>query len=615
MRRALALAALTTALVAGLAAGCGGAGGAPPPVRLLDPAVAVEAAGPIPSYEPPAGVGTAIGATPAPGALQRVAMVGARGWDSREALVGGEGTRYRVRVRLPSRPALRLGLGYVPPPEGEGGGEVRHRVSVRPAGGSTGAGEVVLDEAVPVAARAGWRDREVDLGRWAGEEVVLELETAATEGRLAAWSAPEVVGLDGRPEGWDLLLISLDTLRADHLGCYGYGRPTSPELDALAAGGVRFATAVAQAPWTRPSHRSLLTGVYPASHGGLRPPLLAEVLWRAGYRTTAITGGGQIDPRFGFDRGFESYRIDEWVDAPERVVHALEDHHGRKQFLFLHTYRIHDPYSETRFVEGRARGRIGESFGEKDWVALGKDLTPIEQEYVEGLYDGGIAETDRALGAIFRSMAERGLLDRTVVVVTSDHGEQFWEHGSWRHGQNLYDHQLLVPLILHLPPRLARTLDARGRVVDDQVELVDLYPTLLELLEVPLEHPVQGRSLVPLLEGGELPPRDAFAENTNIRSFERKAFRTPRFKFVKSIPRQAARARGVEEPSYELFDLRRDPREQRDVSARHPELVELLEQRLQTLSAGLAGLDEEVPEGLPEDLRKRLEALGYLGGD
>jgi arylsulfatase A-like enzyme len=580
----------------------------------------VEVTGPVPSAADANRRWTAVGDLSIPGALRRVAMVGERGWDSRSALVGGAGTRYRFRLELPDQPALRVGLGYEPPAEGEAAGAVRHRVAVRPVageGGAEGAEEVVLDETVPGGTGSGWRDRQVSLERWAGEEVVLELATEVEPGspRVAAWSAPEVVDLGGQEEGWDVLLISLDTLRADHLGCYGYHRPTSPNLDALAARGVRFATAVAQAPWTRPSHWSFLTGLYPASNGGLESPLLAEALWRAGYRTTAITGGGQINPEFGFDRGFEAYRIDDWVSAPERVVRALEEHPGRKQLLFLHTYRIHDPYDDTRFAQELPAGRIGDRFGEAEWRALDHDLTDEEKVRVEALYDGGIADTDRALGELFDGLERSGLLRRTIVAVTSDHGEQLWDHGSWRHGQNLFDHQLLVPLIVHLPPELARGLEAEGRVIEGQVQLVDLYPTLLELLGVPLEHRVQGRSLVPLLAGEALPPRDAFAENTNIKSYERKAFRSPRFKFVKSIPRSALRKRGVTEPSYQLFDLRRDPEEYHDVSARHPELVQLLEERLAALGAGLSGLQEEVPEDLTPELRKQLEALGYLGGD
>jgi arylsulfatase A-like enzyme len=199
------------------------------------------------------------------------------------------------------------------------------------------------------------------------------------------------------------------------------------------------------------------------------------------------------------------------------------------------------------------------------------------------------------------------------VVVTSDHGEQLWEHGSWRHGQNLYDEQILVPLLLRLPPALARELGVEpGTVVERQVELVDLYPTLLDLLGVAREHPVQGRSLLPLLTGGEWTPRDAFAEHTNIKTWERKAFRSDRFKFVKSIPRPTRRARGAT-PYFELYDLRRDPEERTDLSERHAEVVERLDERLRALGASLQGLEDELPEDLDPELRKQLEALGYLG--
>lgn len=650
-------AALGPAALLVLAGGCRQAA---PPVRLLEAGPAAEASGPAPTVEPIGDGPAVIGDLPWPERVGEVAMTGEIGWDARVALLGGDGTTYRFPVELPVRPVLRLGLGFdasgvEPPPgpepdpaaddgvapgpgragddganpgpvdtadDGADGAavELHYRVRVLPAAGggdAAGADRTVLDERRALVDGVGWWDREVDLGRWAGETVVLELSTAVAAGApadaAAAWAAPEIVSPADADDGWNLLFVSLDTLRADRLGSYGHDRPTSPALDALAARGVRFATAVAQAPWTRPSHRSMLTGLYPVSTHGLVSPTLAEVLWRAGHRTTAITGGGQIAPRFGFDRGFESYRIDRWEERPASVVEAFEANRGRRQLVFLHTYRVHDPYRGDAFTAGLPRGRLGETFGEHDWRALDKELTAEERRYVEALYDSGIVELDRAMGELLDGLDERGFLERTIVVVTSDHGEQLWEHGGWRHGQNLYDEQLLVPLLLYLPPALARELGVEpGTVVERQVELVDLYPTLLDLLGVEREHRVQGRSLVPLLAGGELEPRDAFAENTNIKAFERKAFRSERFKFIKSIPRGGARAKGAEE-GHELYDLRRDPGELTDVSASHPEVVRLLEQRLEALGASLEGLDEELPADLDPELRKQLEALGYLG--
>ncbi len=616
-----------------LALSClGGCGRSPAPaapaIRLLDAAERATVTGPVPSVRSRGSGAPAIGDVPAPGSIGRIAMEetgGDNGWDLRAALVAGPGTRYRYRLDLPARPELRVGLGYPPPAEGDGGEVIRYRVAVTPtdaAGAPRGEPRVVLDERVTTDRASGWRDRQIDLERWAGKPVLLDLTTEIEPGGptagpgstgAAAWAAPEVVSRTGREAGWNVLLVSLDTLRADHLGSYGCARPTSPNLDALAAGGVRFASAFSQAPWTRPSHRSFLTGLYPASNGDLQSPFLSEVLWRAGYRTTAVTAGGQIDPRFGFDHGFEAYRIYNWVQATGRIPRTFEAHRGRKQFLFLHTYRIHDPYTDTRFTAGLPSGRIGKSFDKHDWNDLGKKLTADEQRYVEALYDGNVAAADQAVGEVLDGLRRDGQLAHTIVAITADHGEELWEHGSWRHGQNLYDEQIHVPLILHLPGPLAERVGVTpGTVIRDQVALVDLYPTLLDLMGVPLDHPVQGRSLVPLLAGGTLPPHEVFAENTNIKTFERKAFRTPRFKFIKSFPRAAARAAGIESPIYQLFDLRRDPHELHDISKDHPDLVRLLDQRMSALHAGNHGLDQQIPDGLDPDLQKRLKALGYV---
>ncbi len=619
-RRALPLLLALLAL-----AGCRRAEGpAPEPLRLLDAADRMTVTGAVPAVPSQGSGAPAIGAVAAPGRIARIAMEGGGddGWDLRVALVAGSETRYRFRLDLPDHPTLRVGLGYPPPRKGAGGEAIRYRVEVAPAtgaGATAGEPRVVLDERVTTDRSSGWRDREVDLDRWAGQPVLLDLVTEVAPGAAdgagaAAWAAPEVVSGRGREAGWNVLLVSLDTLRADHLSCYGHARPTSPHLDRLAAGGVRFASAFSQAPWTRPSHRSFLTSTYPASNGDLRSPMISEVLWRAGYRTTAVTGGGQVDPRFGFDHGFEAYRIYNWVGATARIPRLLEANRGRKQFLFLHTYRIHSPYTDTRFAAALPSGRIGNEFGDQDWDRLGNDISSDEERYVEALYDGNIADADRAVGEVLDGLRRDGQLEHTLVAVTSDHGESFWEHGAWRHGQNLYDEQIHVPLILHLPEALARRLGvAPGTVIRDQVRMVDLYPTLLDLAGVPLDHPVQGRSLVPLLTGGSLPPAESFAENTNIRAFERKAFRTPRFKFVESYPRAPARAQGIDQPQIELFDLRRDPKEYRNVAGRYPDLVRLLEQRMSALVAGARRLDEQVPDGLDPDLRKRLEALGYVG--
>ena len=548
----------------------------------------------------------------------RVAMFPApRDGDSRLSLIAPAGTRYDFKLTPPEGAVLEVSLGYVPP-EPEVTGSVRFSAFLTSADGG---GEVLLDREIDIRPDGDWANERLDLSMWAGQEVSLALETRADDAGTvvwAAWATPEIV-VPLRPErGPDVILISLDTLRADRLGCYGYDRPTSPHLDAFAERSVRFETAVSQAPWTRPSHDAMFSGLYPSSRDQGVSPVLAEVLRERGYRTEALTGGGQTDFRLGFGRGFDAYRVFDWLNHMDELGRWLDQSEGRRRFLFLHTYEVHDPYTHTRFVSPEVGADRLVHYDKKLHERIGKRLDDRQRRYVSDLYDGGIAYTDEKVGELFEIFEARGVFDRAIVIVTSDHGEQFWEHGGWRHGMNLYDEQLLVPLIVSLPPDLERQLAGRGglagTVIEDQVRLVDLFPTLMDLVGEPLGHRVDGRSLRPLFEGGELAPVDAFAERLNIRAKESKALRSGRFKYVFSFPKAAGRARGLEE-AHELYDLGRDPGELENLAEERPEVVERLDARLRTLLELLADPSEldKPSEDLDPDLRERLEALGYIG--
>lgn len=545
----------------------------------------------------------------------RVSMFPAGGGDNRRALMAPTGTEHAFAVDLPQGAVLRTGLGYVPAPESVG---VAMRFVVRLA---TAQSEVVtlFEQAIVTRSDDGWHEIELDLARWSGESVELRLAVEGDDAATVwgAWSAPEIASRNGREAGPDVILIVLDTLRADRLGCYGYARNTSPNLDAFASKSVRFERAVSQAPWTYPSHRSLFSGLFPTAQGLDESTKLAEVFLQAGFRTEAVTGGGQMDFRMGFAEGFESYRVFDWIREPEWLEDWLARSSRRKRFLFLHTYEIHDPYVHTQFVEGQDGGRIRPGFSKRKFWGLREPVTAQEKDFVRGLYDGGIAYTDQRLGRLFEHLEETGALERSIVIVTSDHGEQFWEHGSWRHGMNLYDHQLLVPLIVHLPKSVEAAIGAGGSdgtVVERQVRLVDLYPTLLDLLELPIGRKLHGRSLAPLLRGDDLPPVDAFAERLNLENRDSKALRGERYKFVYSFPKARGVEQGVPERR-ELYDLTADPEEQTDLAAIHPERVAELEARLAAIVRLLDDpriLDEPSAE-LDPDLEERLRALGYLG--
>ena len=559
------------------------------------------------------------------------------GRDSRAALLAPTGSVHRFQLLVPPDAVLRTAAGYAILPK-DVGRALRFQARIWPMLLRDGIPreitslddptprELVLDQHVVVADDGAWQPLTADLALWAGQLVMLELRVVEErhesaelppEPVWAGWAAPEIVERDTRQDGFDLLWISLDTLRADRLGAYGYARrPTSPNLDRLAETGVVFETAISQAPWTRPSHRSMFSGNYPSSNHGYASEPLALLLWRAGWRTAALTGGGQVDARMGFHPGFGTYRVQYWHEDLEPVKRWYEANEGRRSFLFLHTFAIHDPYTDHRFAhaEGLPSGRIGDRFGRDEWVDWQYQLSAEEQAYVDALYDGGVAALDETIGQLVSWLETSGRLDRTLVVITSDHGEQLFERGGWRHGSEVYDDQILVPAILSLPPALRlRLVGESGTApprIAEQIQLVDLYPTVLELLDVPLDHEVQGRSLVPLLRGESLESRLAFSENVNIDAYERKAFRTPRWKLIWQTPK-GSRAEEMQEV-VRLYDLTRDPGEHVDVSHEHREAVVEQLSRMQRLVEGGAASDDEVPDDLPPDLKERLRALGYV---
>ena len=384
-----------------------------------------------------------------------------------------------------------------------------------------------------------WHTGRVDLSRWAGESVTLRLDTTVegVEG-VAVWGdlALTTPGAADRP---DVVLVVLDTLRADRLSLYGYGRRTSPRLDAWARRrGVVFRSVVASSPWTLPSHLSLFTGLDTLSHGVSEArsvpdhfELLAETLQNEGYETVAITGGSYLDPSYGFAQGFDRYYTspngrrgkDDWPAAIRRARGAL-DGARRPVFLFLHTYAVHWPYRAHQpfygdftdqaeppdldrialraLPEGTVAGAVRrKGFSRVDTEGEWTPLTREAVTRVSAAYDSGVAFADHHLGDFLEALAER---DReTLVVVTSDHGEALGEHDLAGHAY-LHDFNLLVPLVIAWPGGLGA-----GRRVEQQVRLIDVPVTVLDTLGMAPPVAIDGRSLVPLLTPGgaaDFPP-------------------------------------------------------------------------------------------------------------
>ena len=337
-------------------------------------------------------------------------------------------------------------------------------------------------------------------------------------------------GEQGTPEGPALgptrgyILVSLDTLSAAHLGAYGYDRPTSPFFDELAGRGALFENAFVQYPSTLVSHISIFTGLYPQQHGVYPPSFrlssaietLPERFAAAGFRTAGHTEGGFVGRGYGFARGFDEFsdpRVEHTTDIERTLDKGLAFLRrlgaDERFFLFLHTYSIHDPYQPPEPYASMFWP--GEPPGSRTVLNLGRvnagllEVSDSEIEYFEALYDGGIRYADDVLAGFFAELEALGLRDETTLVVTSDHGEEFGEHGRVGHTQ-LYPETLRVPLLL-LHPELEA-----GRRVGDVVQSIDIAPTLLDLAGLPPLEAAAGRSLRPQLGGGATPAGGAYAE-------------------------------------------------------------------------------------------------------
>lgn len=453
----------------------------------------------------------------------------------------------------------------------------------------------------------------------------------------AAFSEPAVLpdkarrSLDPRP---NILLISLDTLRADSLGVQGSGRPTTPFIDGLAARGVRFARCEAASNWTLPSHYSIFSGFTPGAHG-VNPDLgqvrgflfpdrrlavrgsgkevmLAEALAEAGYRTAGVTENGWVSARFGFDQGFRLYRSDLRGSLPATRAAALAEletcGEGGPWFLFVHTYAPHQPYHapfswRTKFADP---GHIGFAWPAakvpiKDYNRFHGDLfaaTPGDVLAFRALFAGQAAWSDTLVRDLVNWLESRGLLERTVVVVTSDHGEEIFERGQFDHGDTLHEEVTHVPLVLTAPGRLPE-----GKVVAATVSQIDLAATLLDLAGLP-GRLGEGTTLRPFWEGtGQARP--AIAEARGKKGEELSAVWDGSLKYLR---RQTPLAT-VEQ----VFDLAGDPGELHDLAGRFPAELERLRRLFALHRARAAEIRRSLGASDQTVDRETIESLKSLG--
>ncbi len=477
--------------------------------------------------------------------------------------------------------------------------------------------QTTLLESEIAADQAHWQDQVLDLSAFDGQSVQLEFTTGELRGQAEGepssaevyWS--ELFVESGELKRPNIVFFLIDTLKADHLGCYGYERDTSPTMDLLASEGVRFENTISAAPWTDPSILALFTGLYPSDVWNPGPhkkmirkivpeelTTLAEALASAGYYTIAASDHPGIRAgRFGagFDVFSHLFAGDEkytgWQQTPMETIRGelqtlIQNRPQGGVFLYVHLIYPHHPYNPPesyRTMFGPAAART----------------VPKERVGVINLYDAEIRRTDDFMKVLLEDFALAGLTDDMILSIISDHGEGFWEHGTFEHGNSLFNELLRVPFILRAPGRLPA-----GVVVAEPVSHVDLFPTLLDLAGVPSPGTTRGTSLVPFALNQDVKHRVLLSEFAHSEMVKARSLQSLEEKLIHSGP-------GIKDKEVMYFDLENDPKERNDLSgesevkSRIANLIDIFPPRVDRTQAGQSELEPS------EEMIESLKALGY----
>lgn len=392
----------------------------------------------------------------------------------------------------------------------------------------------------------------------------------------------------------NILLVTLDTTRADRIGCYGYGKAKTPNIDFLAADGVMFANAYCQVPLTLPSHCSLLTGTYPLYHqvhnNGfyyLDPSheTVAEIFRKKGFKTAAFVGSFTVDSRFGLDQGFDFYEDtfaeDEMLKNFQSEKRAdkvfasfsqwLEGHFDQNFFCWVHFFDPHVPYDPP---------------------------APFKEDFSGRPYDGEIAYMDHYIGRILDELKEKSIFDKTLIVLAGDHGEAFGEKDEIDHGFFIYDVTLRVPLVFYSPTKLPP-----GKVVDARVRLIDVMPTVLDMLALPSGEEIQGASLLPHVEG-----RNKQIFSSYIETY----FPQENYGCSELIGLIHGDWKYIHAPQPELYDLKSDPREEHNVFQREENVASILKKKLEGMISEFSSEKKIGRRKLTSQEIEKLRSLGYV---
>ncbi len=436
---------------------------------------------------------------------------------------------------------------------------------------------------------------------------------------------PRALAQEGEPQRPNVIVYLVDTLRADHLGCYGYSKATSPSIDRFAREAVLFENSQAQSPWTRSSVASIFTGLWPQVHGANKDDdvlaenfeTLAEALSALGYRTAAISGNGNAHRTFGFGQGFDSFEylrrlrpgepLATSADINDAVFRWLEEHsETRPFFLYIHTIDPHAPYTPAEPYRWRLAPEVEDpEIGSMAAIqALNLQQEPVSAQRVarlRALYDAEIAQNDASFGLLLDELERRDIYQDSLVVFLSDHGEEFYEHGNWVHGKTLYTEMLDVPLIIKLPR-------AQGSSRVSQVaQHVDVLPTVLDVVGGALSQAIQGRSLLPLLREASPEWPDRAVSHMDLRGRIATSLLDGDWKVIHH-------REGLHGTFPELYDRRRDRLETQNIAPVRPILAKYLVARLHADQAAAGrGLESSLGDDREAvKLAAELRALGYL---
>jgi arylsulfatase A-like enzyme len=578
----------------------------------------------------------------------------------RETIVSRTPERILIDLDLPERPWLDLAYGTIED------GPVTFQVTVTAGGTETS----ILKRTVTTPER--WTTSRLELSEYAGQTVTLSLALDADDpGMLGYWGSPVVRNsgampannevtedrsalLDGGSERPRAIIIFMsDTMRRDHLDSYGYERVTSPTLTRLANEGVRFADNISQAAWTKVSVPSILTGLYPSTHGITDTPdrlpssvtTMSEAFREAGYATWQTSSvrfsGMATNLHQGVDVLHERASIGELDHSAaktartyvDRFLEFAGDHNDVPFFAFIHVFDPHspfEPYAPYDVLWGTTEGAEEHERGNELWTAFIDDLptqaqmdsTDVDQElYVQhekDWYDGSIRAMDVEIARLMEGLEELGIADETLFVLMSDHGEEFLEHGYHFHGNNAYGEMMNVPLIMHWPGVLPG-----GTVVEQTTESVDLMPTLFELAGVTPPEQAQGQSLLRLIVDPEgvsdfgAIQRAAFSERVHPPSIPNMGQKHDSYSIVLDGWKLVKNENQPEDwPEFELYDHVKDPLNLDDVAEDHPDLVASLATELSTWREWAISLrpppDTEAVQDMSAEEIARLRSLGYI---